>query len=42
MNLVGERLTVWARVAALSDVRIDAAEYGQVELELGIRNDAGV
>lgn len=38
MNLVGERLDIWARVIATDR----APNYGLVELELGIRNEAGV
>ena len=38
MNLVGERLAIWARI---KDVE-RTASYGLVELELGIRNEAGV
>ncbi len=38
MNLVGERLEMWARITGARR----AAEYGLVELELGIRNGAGV
>jgi acyl dehydratase len=38
MNLVGERLEMWARITGARR----AAEYGLVELELGIRNEAGV
>ena len=38
MNLVGERLAVWSRVTGLTRT----ADFGLVELELGIRNQAGV
>ena len=37
MNLVGERLQVWGRVTATER----AAAFGLVEMELGIRNEAG-
>jgi acyl dehydratase len=38
MNLLGETLSVWAKV---TDKRI-AGEYGLVDLELGISNQAGL
>ena len=38
MNLVGERLEIWSRITAAER----AAAFGLVELELGIRNAAGV
>lgn len=38
MNLVGETLSVWGRVTGLRQV----AHYGLVDLDLGIRNAAGV
>ncbi len=38
MNLVGERLEMWAWITGARR----AAEYGLMELELGIRNGAGV
>ncbi|MFZ2156872.1 MAG: acyl dehydratase [Bradyrhizobium sp.] len=38
MNLVDEVLSIWARVQAIKDV----GAYGLVELELGIRNAAGL
>ena len=38
MNLVGERLAMWGRVTALQR----EASYGLAELELGIRNEAGL
>ncbi len=37
MNLVGERLEIWARVVGAERL----PQYGLVELELGIRNEAG-
>lgn len=36
MNVAGETLRVWARVAG----KREAADYGLVDLELGIRNEA--
>ncbi len=38
MNLVGERLDIWARITG-TERRPD---YGLVELELGIRNETGL
>ena len=38
MNLVGERLEMWARITG----KQRASAYGLVELDLGIRNNAGV
>lgn len=38
MNVVGETLTLWARVTG----RHASADFGLVELELGIRNQDGV
>jgi acyl dehydratase len=38
MNLVGEKLSVWGRVTGLRE----APGYGLVDLDLGIRNEAGV
>ena len=38
MNLMGERLDIWARVKETKRL----PEYGLVELELGIRNENGV
>ncbi|WP_353181084.1 acyl dehydratase [Bosea sp. (in: a-proteobacteria)] len=38
MNLVGETLSVWGKVTALRET----AEYGLVDLDLGIRNEAGI
>jgi len=38
MNLAGETLTTWARVTGK---RPEGPRYGLVELELGIRNEAG-
>lgn len=38
MNLVGERLEVWSRVTGMER----AAGFGLVDLEVGIRNEAGV
>ncbi len=38
MNLVGEKLSIWAKVTALHK----AEDYGLVDLDLGIRNEAGI
>ena len=38
MNLIGETLKVWGRVAS----KRDGPGYGLVELDIGILNDAGV
>jgi acyl dehydratase len=38
MNLIGETLTIWGKV---TDKR-DGPGYGLVDLDIGIRNDAGV
>ena len=38
MNLVGERLDIWARITETKR----CPDYGLVELELGIRNENGV
>lgn len=38
MNLVGERLQIWARITGTERT----SAYGLVEMELGIRNQAGV
>jgi acyl dehydratase len=42
MNLVGERLSVWARVTETREVETAQGRYGLVDLDLGIRNEAGV
>lgn len=38
MNLVGETLDIWARVTS----KTEAAQYGLVDLDIGIRNEAGM
>lgn len=38
MNLVGERLDMWARVAKVERL----TTFGLIELELGIRNESGL
>ena len=38
MNLAGEKLSIWGKVTALRR----AEAYGLVDLDLGIRNEAGV
>lgn len=38
MNLIGEKLTVWGKVTG----KRDGPGYGLVDLDIGIRNDAGV
>ncbi len=41
MDLVGERLTVWAKVTGTRHAEGRSGPYGLVEIELGIRNEAG-
>ncbi|MDB5317163.1 MAG: acyl dehydratase [Rhodospirillales bacterium] len=38
MNVVGEELTVWAKVTG----KREAPEFGLIDLDVGIRNDKGV
>jgi hypothetical protein len=38
MNLVGEKLSIWGKVTGLHS----SEAYGLVDLDLGIRNEAGV
>ncbi len=42
MNLVGERLEVWATVMETRQAQSAAGPLGLVDLDLGIRNEAGV
>lgn len=41
MNLAGERLSVWGRVTGIRRAETPEGTYGLVEIELGIRNEAG-
>lgn len=41
MNLVGETLTVWAKVTGTRQVETPQGTYGLVDLDLGIRNGEG-
>jgi acyl dehydratase len=41
MNLVGERLSIWAKVVGTRRVDTPQGAYGLVDIELGIRNEAG-
>ena len=42
MNVVGERLSVWGKVVGTRRVDTPQGAYGLVEIELGIRNEAGI
>lgn len=42
MDLVGERLSIWGKVAGTRRVDTPQGAYGLVDIELGIRNEAGV
>lgn len=42
MNLVGERLAVWGKVTATRRVDAPRGACGLVDIDIGIRNDAGL
>lgn len=42
MNLAGERLAVWGKVTGTRRVDTRQGAYGLIDIELGIRNDAGL
>jgi acyl dehydratase len=42
MNLAGERLSVWGKVTGMRRAGGPQGPYGLVDIDLGIRNEAGV
>ncbi len=41
MDIVGDRLSIWAKVVGTRRVDTPQGAYGLVDIELGIRNRAG-
>ncbi len=42
MNLAGERLQVWGKITSTRQVETPQGAYGLADIELGIRNEAGM